>query len=204
LTTFQVAKHLGVSPPTIVNWIEDGFLKAHRTPGGHRRITKEDIIAFARERNYPLADLVGPSPQRSGSRVLLVDDNSEFCEMVKTYLEARGNFVVEVAYSGFAAGLTIGRFKPDVVLMDLEMDGMDGYEALKLIKDAEETQHVPVLACSSMTDERLERVRREPFYGWVDKLKGLDRILEAVRDAVNGRPTNRFPRPDAPQARARA
>ena len=37
-TTFQVAKFLGVSPPTVVNWVNSGLLVAHRTPGGHRRM----------------------------------------------------------------------------------------------------------------------------------------------------------------------
>ena len=54
-TTYQVAKHLGVSLPTVVNWVNSGLLAAHRTPGGHRRIARNDIIAFAREHNYPLS-----------------------------------------------------------------------------------------------------------------------------------------------------
>jgi excisionase family DNA binding protein len=45
-STFQAAKILGVSPPTVIKWANDGLLKSYRTPGGHRRILDVDLQSF--------------------------------------------------------------------------------------------------------------------------------------------------------------
>ena len=55
-TTAQAARLLGVSVATVVYWIDDGRLKAHKTPGGHRRIAREDLISFAHHYEMPLGD----------------------------------------------------------------------------------------------------------------------------------------------------
>ena len=132
-TTFQVAKFLGVSLPTVVNWVNSGKLDAHRTPGGHRRIARNDIIAFARNHEYPLAGELAESVT-GRHKVLVVDDEEDFAEMVRDYLSLKGGFEVEVANAGFQAGLTVARFKPDAILMDIMMPDMDGFEVLRTLR----------------------------------------------------------------------
>lgn len=192
-TTFQVAKCLGVSPPTVVNWVNGGLLVAHRTPGGHRRIKREDIVAFAREHEYPLAPEIlgggGPVPELTGAhKVLVVDDEPDFSSMVREYLERRGGFDVEVADSGFAAGLTIARFRPQVILMDLFMPDMDGFEVLRMLQEDPEMRVIPVIACTAYRDPHVEeRVRREAFVGYMEKPLRLDRLVDVITDAIAGR-----------------
>src|SRR6266568_4650408 len=53
-TTHEAAQVLGVSLPTVVNWIKARRLKAHRTPGGHRRIAREDLAGFMLRQGIPL------------------------------------------------------------------------------------------------------------------------------------------------------
>ena len=55
-TTFEAAYVLGVSLPTVVNWIKARRLKAHRTPGGHRRIAREELAAFMSRHGIPLPE----------------------------------------------------------------------------------------------------------------------------------------------------
>src|SRR5512145_2503899 len=55
-TTFDAARLLGVSLPTVVNWIEARRIKAHRTPGGHRRIAAEDLAAFMLRHGIPVPE----------------------------------------------------------------------------------------------------------------------------------------------------
>lgn len=196
-TTFQVAKYLGVSPPTVVNWVNNGLLIAHRTPGGHRRIKREDIIAFAREHEYPLSAEVlgGPAPGggsadlRGGPpKVLVVDDEPAFCDVVRNYLTARGQFEVEVAESGFAAGLTVARFKPQVILMDLLMPDMDGFEVLRMLQQDPEMREIPVVACTGFALADLEdRVRREPFAGFIRKPFKMEQLAELLVNAMGRR-----------------
>lgn len=186
-TTFQVARMLGVSPPTVVNWVNAGLLTAHRTPGGHRRIGEDDIVRFARDHNYPLSasvPMVDVSVS-SGKKVLIVDDEADFCAMVRDYLTLRGGYEVEVADSGFTAGLTVARFRPGVILMDILMPDMDGFEVVKMLRADPEMQSVPVIACTAYKDPLIEeRVRREGFNGFMLKPIKLDSLLSAMEQAL--------------------
>jgi len=180
-TTYQVAKFFGVSLPTVVNWVNSGLLDAHRTPGGHRRLARNDVIAFAREHDYPLAGElmdVGDGTRK----VLIVDDEQDFSEMVREYLTVKGKFEVEVADSGFQAGFTVARFKPDLILMDLMMPDMDGFEVHRMLRDDFDTQHIPVIACTAYRDPVVDaRVKEEKFDGFVEKPLELDSLLALIR-----------------------
>lgn len=70
-TTFEVADVCNVTPVTIQNWIDKGWLRAYRTPGGHRRVIREDLLAFLDSRNIPytLSEQIPPLP-----RILIVDN----------------------------------------------------------------------------------------------------------------------------------
>lgn len=190
LTTFEVARLLGVSPPTVVNWVTSGLLEAYKTPGGHRRIRRESVADFAHARGFPLpagwqsAEPAPPAPLPS-RRVLVVDDEPDFCEMVRTFLSSRGGWEVEFALSGFAAGLTIARFKPAVVLMDLMMPGMDGFEVRKMMQQDGEMSQIPVVACTAWRDPDIERrVQREGFCASVQKPVRLDQLASVLDAAV--------------------
>ena len=120
-------------------------------------------------------------------RVLIVDDEPDFCDLVRNYLQVRGALDVEVALSGFAAGLTIARFKPAVVVMDILMPDMDGFEVLKMMRSDPEMQEIPVIACTAYRDPQIEdRVRRESFHGYIEKPLKLDRLLEMIEQAMRG------------------
>ncbi|HEY6005703.1 MAG TPA: helix-turn-helix domain-containing protein, partial [Anaeromyxobacter sp.] len=70
-TTFDAARLLGVSLPTVVNWIKARRLKAHRTPGGHRRIAAEDLAAFMLRHGMPVpGELSGAAPERRRALVI--------------------------------------------------------------------------------------------------------------------------------------
>ncbi len=192
-TTFQVARFLGVSPPTVVNWVSGGLLPAYRTPGGHRRIRREDLVAFARVRAFPLVPELLDAPREEPTtichRVLIVDDELDFCNLVRSYLTSRGGWDVEVALSGFAAGLTIARFKPDVVLMDIMMPDMDGFEVLKMILGDSEMCEIPVVACTAWRDPQVEqRVKREAFRACVQKPVKLDHLAAVLEAALGALP----------------
>ena len=184
-TTHQAAKFLGVSLPTVVNWIRGGLLEAHRTPGGHRRISHNDLLCFARKNEYPLApELLERGDGRS--RVLVVDDDPEFAEMVREFLALQPGFEVEVAESGFQAGLIVARFKPDVILMDLMMPGMDGLEAHRMLRADRETRHIPVIAVTAYHDAEVQlQLEEQQFEGLVEKPVRLEDLLGMVRGQLS-------------------
>jgi len=183
-TTHQVAKLLGVSLPTVVNWVKNDLLAAHRTPGGHRRIAQKDLLAFARRNDYPLPDDYVAS-FAGVRRVLVVDDEPDFSETVQDYLTLKGGYEVEVAESGFVAGYTIARFKPDLVLMDIMMPGMDGFEVLRRLRADRDTAHLPVVACTAYRDPEIEaRIASEAFDDFIAKPVKLEALLTLVQRMV--------------------
>lgn len=189
-TTFQVAKILGVSPPAVVNWVKSGLLHAHRTPGGHRRITRSDLVAFAKAREYPLPPEFGQEPESVRKKALVVDDEATFSEMVREYLDVKGDFDVEVADSGFAAGLTVARFRPDVILMDIMMPGMDGFEVLHMLRSDADMGGVPVVACTAYKDPQVEaRIAQEGFDAFVQKPVKLDELVALLTRIVQAEGT---------------
>jgi excisionase family DNA binding protein len=133
-TTFEAAKLCHVSPLSIINWVNAGRLAAFRTPGGHRRIRREDLVLFMRDNGLPLPDEL---KQGSGRRkVLVVDDERAICELLADHLAKRPQepYDVATASDGFEAGRLVASFRPDVVVLDLRMPGLDGFEVCKTIK----------------------------------------------------------------------
>lgn len=186
-TTFNVATMLGVSAPTVVNWIKAGLIKAHKTPGGHRRIVADELVAFAKKHNYPLPPELAEEPEAPSRRVLIVDDDPDFAEVLRDWLAARGEYEIEVADSGFTAGLTMGRFRPNVVVMDIMMPGMDGFESLRRLREDPQMRATPVVACTAFHDPQVEaRARREGFAAYIEKTAAYDRIVDTIDGLLAG------------------
>ncbi len=180
-TTAQAARLLGVSVATVVNWIDDGRLKAHKTPGGHRRIGREDLIEFAHHYEMPLAD-DEMSSHTGKKRILVVDDDPAILTLFADVLEIEGGFDVQTARSGFAAGLAVARWRPDLILLDVHMPGMDGFEVLERIQDADSHRNIPVVLCTAYYEKLEQRPDiREKVAAVLRKPVPVDRLLEQVK-----------------------
>jgi excisionase family DNA binding protein len=145
-TTFEAAKLCHVSPLSIINWVNAGRLSAFRTPGGHRRIRREDLVAFMRENGLPL-----PDELRRGSgrrKVLIVDEDATARTGLAEHLSGRPNDPCEVntAADGFEAGRLVATTRPDVVILDLRVTGLDGCQVCRTIKADPQTSATLVLA----------------------------------------------------------
>jgi len=147
-TTFETAKLCHVSPLSIINWVNAGRLAAFRTPGGHRRIRREDLIRFMRDNGIPLADELKEGSGRP--KVLVVDDEAPIREVLGEHLATRPTpYEVLTAADGFEAGRLVATFKPDVVLLDLKMPGLDGFQICRTIKADPETSSTVVIAMTA-------------------------------------------------------
>lgn len=141
-TTFEAARILGVSLPTVVNWIKARRLRAHRTPGGHRRISREDLAGFMLRHGMPVPDeLAGAVPGRR--KVLIIGEPGPAREGAARQLVAAG-LAVEQASPGFAAGAAAARYEPDAFLLQAGVP--DGGEPLRAIRADRELGAVPVVA----------------------------------------------------------
>lgn len=145
-TTFEAAKLCHVSPLSIINWVNAGRLPAFRTPGGHRRIRRDDLVRFMRDAQIPLPDELTDGSGRP--KVLVVDDEPAIRGLLADSLANRPErpFEVSVAADGFEAGRLVSSFRPDVVLLDLRMPGLDGFQVCRTIKDDKDTRSIVVVA----------------------------------------------------------
>jgi len=141
-TTHEASRLLGVSLPTVVNWIKARRIKAHRTPGGHRRISREDLAAFMVRHGMPLPEeLSGAAPARR--KALVLGEAGPMREGLARQL-AQGGYAVEQASFGFAAGAAAARFQPDILVLAAASE--NGGEALTGLRADRELALVPVLA----------------------------------------------------------
>jgi excisionase family DNA binding protein len=193
LTSVEVAAACGVSPRTVTNWIRDGVIKAHRTVGGHGRVAVEELRRFLSTRGIPVPPELASDPVEDGEaddgrkRVLCIDDDEAFLEVVRELLTAHG-YAVETARQSFLAGYLVGRRTPDVIVLDLVMPGLDGYEVLALLREREESKGIPVVACTSLRGADVEaRLKNAGFDAFVKKpidFKVLLRTVESLAGAA--------------------
>ncbi len=93
---------------------------------------------------------------RSDFKILIVDDIVQNIEIIKTFLE--DTYILDSAESGEEALEKVPVFKPDLILLDIKMPGMDGYEVCSAIRKNEEYKHIKIMMVSALTmiEERLK------------------------------------------------
>ena len=135
LTTHEAAKYINVTMPTVVNWIDDGSLKAYKTKGGHRRIKKDDLVDFLKKYNMPAF---------SKERILVVDDDASIRIGLKKVFQKEG-YEVDLASDGFEAGVLIEKGKPALVVLDLIMPNLDGFSVCQYIRSLDGLKHTKII-----------------------------------------------------------
>src|ERR1700710_2983501 len=101
LTTGEVAKICNVAPRTVSKWFDTGALTGYRIPGSKdRRIPLTQLIKFMKHHGMPLNGLM-----TGATRVMIVDDEADIVEVLEKILEDEAKYEVEVAKSGFMAGI---------------------------------------------------------------------------------------------------
>ncbi|MGD2126679.1 MAG: response regulator [Desulfobacteraceae bacterium] len=183
LTVFQAGKYCNVSPTTIINWIEGGHIKAYKTVGGHRRIKKMDLEDFMRKQGIPLPHEEIVSERK---RILIVDDDPIIVETIVQALEEEDyNYEIISASDGFEAGLQVNHFKPHLLILDIMMPDIKGYDVCKRIKREEETKDTKIIVLSAYLDD--EKFRKMKEYGadrCFSKPLPLPQLKEEVADLL--------------------
>ncbi|MCF8129691.1 MAG: response regulator [Deltaproteobacteria bacterium] len=150
----KAAKHCALHRVTLWKYVKSGEIKAFKTPGGQHRIHKADLQDFMKRKGiYPY--FLGEPKKK---KVLIVDDDPKIVKMLQRALNGNG-YEVDYASDGFESGLKTMKFKPDVVILDLFMPKIDGFEACKRIKEVPETANTKIIAISGFdTEENRQRI----------------------------------------------
>ncbi len=148
--TREAAKTLGVSVRTVQLWVESGALTAWKTPGKHRRILRSSVDALLAER---AADTAAAQP---GARdILIVEDEVTMQAYYQALFELiRPDTPLRFASDGFAGLVEFGRQTPRLMLVDIDMPGMDGIEMIRSLQ-ATLPDGVAIVVVSGLDEEQI-------------------------------------------------
>jgi excisionase family DNA binding protein len=179
----QAAKICAVGRTTMWRWAKSGELQAFPTPGGQYKIRKEDLKSFIKEKMQHL-QIAEPSQDE---KIMIVDDDPAIHNVLGKMLAANG-YRIEVASDGFEAGVKTIQFKPDLMILDLFMPGMDGFEVCKQIKSNSNTSHIKVLAYTGYdTEENKERIMQAGADSYMAKPVSRKELLENVENLLKSK-----------------
>ncbi len=186
-SALEVANICGVVNQTAINWIKNGYLKAFTTPGGQYRVYSEDLVDFLHSRGMRLPPELKEvlEQQKSIEVVLVVDDDEEFNNTLKQFLEKKyPDYTVEQAFDGFEAGKVLAESKPDMVLLDVDLPGIDGRKLCQKIKEDSPAVKPIVIAISGVTDADIESQMMEAgadaFLAKPLKMEELPQVIEQL------------------------
>lgn len=159
----EAAGLCGISRVTLWRWIKSGKLKAYQTPSGHFRIKKADLEGFI-QKSLSYLDL---KIFKDSNRILIVDDDPPFRKLVRRIL-SKDQYMIEEAPNGFEAGLKIMKFNPAILILDLYMPGIDGFEICRQIKRDEKTRSIKIIAVTGHgtleTEEKIKRLGADTYF----------------------------------------
>jgi len=171
-TTLEVAKILGMAVRSVQLMVDRGDLQAWKTPGGHRRITRESLerwIQGSRAGVTGVAALHGSvGDQRSSGRrraavhvprILLIEDSSHFQNLVSMLVKQRFPAVdLHIAHDGITGLVSFGHLQPDLIIVDILLPGIDGATMITGLR-----RHALFGNCKLIVLTSLDEEQRAPY-----------------------------------------
>ncbi len=170
VSTLEAAKLCDLSHMTIIRRFDAGDIEGYKVPGSRfRRIPKKHLLEFAGKHGIPLPNFEPPEKE-APRRALVVEDERNMANLIEKVLAADG-WEVRVARNGFDAGFLAGSFRPDLVLLDIMLPGLDGRDACRRMREDSRLADTKIMAVTALSDE-----------------KSIEEIFEAGADAHLAKP----------------
>lgn len=167
--THDIARMCNVTPPTAINWIEEGKMPSFTTGGGHRRVWDKDLTAFMREHNMPIpAELAA----QAKPVILIVEDEEQNRRFISRAIKtAYPDAEIAEAADGFEAGHKVHTLLPALVILDIQLPKVNGVKVCEMMRADPGLRNIKILA---ITGCDIEETR--------------PRIMEAGADDFLGKP----------------
>ncbi|MCB9895774.1 MAG: response regulator [Planctomycetes bacterium] len=179
-TTSEVAKICNVHRNTIIGAIRKGLLKIHRTPGGHARVAQEDLDDFCHRRSLPTTSLISRN-----NRALILDPDPKFAATLAKALRDY-EYQVEAARDSFQAGYLLGKFQPNVVLVELEIgQDMTGAGVCRSVRSLPKLRDTAVIGISTdKTQEKIDALLDAGADDFVAKPFEVESLVERIVNLI--------------------
>ncbi|MCC7697731.1 response regulator [Janthinobacterium sp. EB271-G4-7A] len=161
-TTQKAAEILGISVTSVQQLVEAGVIEAWKTKGGHRRIPLAAVEAYKGNPGQPGQDQRAarasrPAPSGRPPSILVIEDNPIERALYEKQIGAWGlQASLRFCENGYQALMEIARDQPDILLADIIMEGIDGYEVIRTILGDPLLADMHIAMLSSLTPEELE------------------------------------------------
>ena len=188
LTIPEAAAFCAVDRVTMWRWVKSGGLKVSVTPGGHHRILKENLESFLLDSGmYPLATKSFPR-----NRILIVDDDLMIQKTLRQML-FNYKYETETAGDGFEAGIKTVQFKPDLIILDLIMPKMDGFQVCRYLKNDPTTSSVKILILTGYdTEENRKKIMEAGADDLLTKPVEVDIIIRHIEVLLGRKPQRKY------------
>ncbi|MDC9719436.1 MAG: response regulator [Gammaproteobacteria bacterium] len=184
LTTRQAATLLNVSVRTIQLWVEKGALQAWKTAGGHRRISVESIQQVLDEKLEKQTP-IRRSNTKGPVTALIVDEDKDTLLLYKMLVNNWfPSLQVETAENGIDALVKIGEYKPSVLITDLQMPELGGFDIIKRLHNDAQYDHLTPIVVTGMSDADIATSNLPSSVPVLHKPIPVDKLKELVFQAV--------------------
>jgi excisionase family DNA binding protein len=154
ITTYQAAEMLGLSRGTVQQMVESGVLVAWKTEGGHRRVSVASVKDQIRRRG---ASSSLPRAQTPALSVLIAEDDVNLQKLYEMNIANWGMPVaLQIVGNGFEGLVQIGQQAPDVLILDLMMPGIDGFEMLRTLRANPALTAMDIIVVTGMSPASIE------------------------------------------------
>lgn len=174
---------LGVSLRTAQLWVESGVLRAWKTAGGHRRILTSSVDALLKERRQAVA---GAAPAGQ-FKLLVVEDDPDLLKLYRLHVADWGLPVTLItATNGFEGLIRIGEAKPDLLIADLNMPGMDGFRMIRSLRANPDFRTMAIVVVTALgKDEIADRGGLPDDIRVYTKPAPFSALEQLVRDSIS-------------------
>jgi len=190
-SALEVANICGVVNQTAINWIKNGYLKAFTTPGGQYRVYSEDLVEFLHSRGMRMPDELRRvlEEQLEVDTILIVDDDRDLNNLVHQYLSKKHpDFDIYQAFDGFEAGRMLAEKKPGLVVLDIDLPGVNGHKLARSIKETSGVTKPVIVAVSGLDDPAEEEaILKEGADAFLAKPLELDTLHSKIQDLISQR-----------------
>jgi excisionase family DNA binding protein len=151
LTVGTVAEYFGVTEVTIKNWVDGGQLLAARTVGGHRRIAASSIVRLLETQGRAVPATLA----RRKPAVVLVDGDPAIARVIRRVVAQRAR--LETATDDYTALLMVARMRPEVLVVDAQLPGLDLRKLVSALRAEPATREVQILAVGAAAAEQKQQ-----------------------------------------------
>lgn len=159
LTTRQAAKMLNVSLRTVQLWVESGILNAWKTPGGHRKVALSSVEQILQNRKHAIQPESRPEKRGNQDFSILVVEDDEALRNLFFYYFSNWKIKVHLTFAknGFEGLISLGKEPPNLIITDLLMPGMDGFEMIRHLKQSPEFRQTEIIVITGLSEDDIAK-----------------------------------------------